>query len=528
MPPSKNKAPPSRNIWMFHRNIRTTHAWKIAQILSLFEAAIREGSTKEEIEKGFIKNLKIANLQKSRALNTRDKDPGDFRTYRTQLSAFGLIFESKDGIIDFTKAGRDILKGLSPLKVLQSQVFRHQYPSCYSISSHVNIDTGINLRPFVVILRLLLDSRLNGYITNAEAAIPVALGKTEADHDKLVAAVLELRGGRALKDVTQLNNLYTLRISKGELKLTELMNIGNTFLNVLIGTRLVEKDTKASKFIKYAINPEYHDQLVEACKKKFTSIKNPELNESFQRAYGAWDGKRDTKTINQSPETSAESPKNSLIKAAYFTYQEDRGIQLTSNLPAEFVNETKAHYGFTETEIKSALESFLNFTRDDDELEFLRIAQGGVSTALSFEKKIRSIFVDNFSIQAYHTGQRKRKAGVGGFPDVLLVFNSPGGCVILDAKSTTKYDLPASDYRAMADYCRHYLELGEVPADSPLLAAGFVSTSFSEGVTNRLKDLSTEIGIPIFTLKAQTILSWIQSGKKDREILASLLSKLSN
>ena len=513
---------------MFPRNIRTTHAWKIAQILSLFEGAIREGSTKEEIEKGFIKNLKIASLQKSRALNTRDKDPGDFRTYRTQLSAFGLIFESQDGIIDFTKAGRDILKGLSPIKVLQSQVFRHQYPSCYSNSSQVKIDKGINLRPFVVILRLLLDSRLNGYITNAESAIPVGVGKTESDHEKLVAAVLELRGGSAIEDVTQLKSLYTIRISQGELKLAELMNIGNTFLNVLIGTRLIEKDTKASKSIKYRINPEYQDQILEACKTEFTSIKNPELNESFQRAYGAWDGKKDTEKRNWRVEASSESPKNSLIKAAYFTYQEDRGIQLTSNLPKEFVNETKAHYGFTEIEIKNALESFLNFTRDDDEREFLRIAQGGVSTALSFEKKIRAIFENNFSIQAYHTGQRKRKTGVGGFPDVLLLFKSPAGCIILDAKSTAKYDLPAQDYRAMADYCRHYTELGEVHAGSPLLAAGFVSTSFSEGVTSRLRDLSSETGIPIFTLQAQTILSWIQSGKKDPEILASLLNKSSN
>ena len=60
-----------RTIWMFPRNIRRTDAWKVAQILSLFEAAIREGTTKSEIEKGFIKNLKKANLQAPLKQETR-------------------------------------------------------------------------------------------------------------------------------------------------------------------------------------------------------------------------------------------------------------------------------------------------------------------------------------------------------------------------------------------------------------------------------------------------------------------------
>ena len=510
---------------MFPRNIRRTDAWKVAQILSLFEAAIREGTTKSEIEKGFIKNLKKANLQAARALETRDENPGDFRTYRTQLSALGLIYVNQDGAIDLTKAGRDILDGLSPVKIIQSQVLRHQYPSCYSISSQVKIDGNIKLRPFVVVLKLLQDERLNGFLTNTESAIPVALGKTEGDHEILVEAVLKLRAGASFEEVTHLSSLRTLRITPGNLKKNELMNIGNTFLNVLIGARLIEKDTSGTGATRYVANLEYLEQINLACKGKFTSFRNPESNESFQRAYGAWDGKKDTETRNSEKSPKGESPKISVIKSAYFAYQEDRGMRLTNDLPVKFVNETKAHYGFTELEIKSALESFLDLARDDDEREFLRIAQGGTTTATAFEKKIRAIFEDNFQIRAYHTGQRKRKTGVGGYTDILLIFESPSGCVILDAKSTPKYDLSSSDFRAMQDYCEQFQGLPEVKPGAPLLAAGFVSYGFSGGVASRLKKLSLEMNnLPVFSLSATTLLSWIKEGKRGAEVLDSLLS----
>lgn len=514
-----------RTIWMFPRNIRRTDAWKVAQILSLFEAAIREGTTKSEIEKGFIKNLKKANLQAARALETRDENPGDFRTYRTQLSALGLIYVNQDGAIDFTKAGRDILEGLSPVKILQSQVLRHQYPSCYSLSSQVKIDGDIKLRPFVVVLKLLQDERLNGFLTNTESAIPVALGKTEGDHEELVKAVLKLRAGAAFEEVTHLNSLRTIRNAPGKVKKDELMNIGNTFLNVLIGARLIEKDNSAFGSTRYVANLEYLDQINTACKGKFTPFRNPESNESFQRAYGAWDGKKDTETRNSDKIVKGESPKISIIKSAYFAYQEDRGMRLTNELPEKFVDETKAHYGFTEFEIKSALESFLNLAKDDDEREFLRIAQGGTTTASAFEKKIRAIFEDNFQIRAYNTGQRKRRNDPGGFTDILLIFESPSGCVILDAKSTSKYELGVTDSRAMKNYCQQYRELVEVRPEMPLLAAGFVSLSFSERVPAKLEKLSSELdNLPLFTLPATTLLSWIKEGKKGAEVLDCLLS----
>jgi hypothetical protein len=509
---------------MFPRNIRRTDAWKVAQILSLFEAAIREGKSKKEVEKGFIQNLKKANLQTGRAAETRDKDPGDFRTYKTQLSCLGLIFENQNGEIDFTKAGRDILKGVSPLKILQSQVLRHQYPSCYTLSSQVKINQDIKLRPFVVILKLLLDERLGGYITNEESSIPAAIGKTESNHNEIVARILELRAGGSFMEITRQDSLRTIRIAPGELKKEELMNIGNTFLNVLIGVRFIEKDESQAGPARYVMNPEHINQVEKACQTSFTPIKNPELNESFQRAYGAWDGKKDTETRDETVSDKTLSALDSQIKAAFFKYQQEHGMQIVGELTNQFVDEAKSHYGFTVSQIKSALGPFLEAARSDDEREFIRISQGGTTTALAFEKKVHAIFAENFCVHSHHTGQRKRKTGVGGFTDILLIFKSPAGCVILDAKSTHTYDLGVDDYRAMKNYCQQYHELAEVTPGLPLLAAGFVSFSFSKGVSARLKILSSEMNdLPVFTLTAPELLTWVKEGKNGSSILDSLL-----
>lgn len=524
MPRSKNNTEKTRNIWMFPRNIRRTDAWKVARILSLFDAAIREGKSRKEVEKGFIQNLKKANLQTGRALETRDKDPGDFRTYKTQLSCLGLIFENQTGKIDFTKAGRDILKGISPLKILQSQVLRHQYPSCYTLSSQVKIDQDIKLRPFVVILKLLLDKRLGGYLTNEESSIPAAVGKIEHDHDEMVEKILELRAGGSFMEITRQDSLRTIRIAPGELKKEELMNIGNTFLNVLIGVRFIEKDESHPGPARYVMNPEHIDQVEKACQTSFTPIRNPELNESFQRSYGAWDGKKDTENRDEAASDKTESALDSQIKAAFFKYQQEHGMQIVGELTDQFVDEAKSHYGFTVSQIKSALGPLLETARSDDEREFIRISQGGTTTALAFEKKVHAIFAENFCVQSYHTGQRKRKSGVGGFTDILLIFESPAGCVILDAKSTHKYELGVDDYRAMINYCQQYQELAEVTPGSPLLAAGFVSFSFSKGVPARLKSLSSEMNnLPLFAVTAPELLTWIKEGKKGLSILESLL-----
>ncbi len=513
---------------MFPRNFRKAYAWKIAKVLALFSSSVAEGGQDKEVQRKFISKLKLANLQAGREAETRDPNPGDYRTFRAQMSSFGLIFQRADSPICFTKAGRDILDGVPALRVLQTQVVRHQYPSVYSRSRNVEIDASIRLRPFVFLLRLMRDARLENYITDREGVLAVASAKSEDDHDLVVNMILRLRGGSDLSDLVNLHELRTAKTSEGDVSLKALEAISNTMLSgVLGGCMLVSSDGKVGGKARYVLNPDFSDLINEACDSNFSEIPNVDNHESFQRAYGAWDVKKDTAVADSASRSLVrkEGPEVGMIKALYFDFQGDEGLGFAGILSPKFIDQAKEVLGVTEAQVRKALESYLRFSMQESEREFIRIASGGTTTAIAFEKKVRAIFQDDFSIEAYHTGQQKpRNPIIGGLADVLLVFRSPLGCVVLDAKSTPMYDLPAADCRAMQGYCEYFSDIPDVPQGAGLLAAGFVSCSFSKGVPNQLRKISAKVGVPVFALSADVLLGWIKAGKKDGQVLESMLA----
>lgn len=513
---------------MFPRNFRKAYAWKVAKILALFSSSVAEGDRDKEVQRKFIAALKKANLQVGREQDTRDPNPGDYRTFRAQMSGFGFIFQREDSPICFTKAGRDILDGVPALKVLQTQVIRHQYPSVYSRSQNVEIEANIRLRPFVFLLRLMGEERLGKYITYHEGVIAVACAKTEKDHEMVVDLILRSRAGFSLGSLVKLNELRTAKTAAGDVTLNALIDISNTMVSgVLGGCMLAIEDGKVDGRSRYIQNPDFSEIINSACASKFLEIPNANNHESFQRAYGAWDVKKDTAVADpgSAAPIRSEGPEVGMIKALYFDFQGDEGLGLAGVLSPKFVDHAKATLGVTDNQVRKALESYLRFSMQESEKEFIRISSGGTTTANAFEKKIKAIFADDFSVEAYHTGQQKpRGTRIGTFADVLLVFRSPLGCVVLDAKSTPMYDLPSSDCRAMVDYCTYFSEIAEVPAGAGLLAAGFVSCSFSTGAPNQLRKISEKVGVPVFALSADVLLGWIREGKKGNQLLDSMIA----
>jgi hypothetical protein len=290
---------------------------------------------------------------------------------------------------------------------------------------------------------------------------------------------------------------------------------------------LVIEDGKSGGKARYIHNAEFQQIIDDACASVFSEIPNADNDESFQRAYGAWDAKKDTAVADPGSSTVArkEGPEVGMIKALYFDFQGDEGIGLAGVLSPKFVEQARAILGVSEAQVRKALESYLRHSMQESERDFIRISSGGTTTAMAFEKKIRAIFQDDFSVTAYHTGQQKARGRlIGGVADVLLVFQSQLGCVILDAKSTPMYSFPANDCRAMKDYCAYFSDMNDVPKGSRLLAAGFVSCSFSSSASSRLKEISSNVGVPVFALSADVLLGWIKSGQKGEEVLDSMLA----
>jgi hypothetical protein len=372
------------------------------------------------------------------------------------------------------------------------------------------------------------DDRLGKYITCMEGVLAVACAKTERYHDLVVELILRSRAGEDLCSLANIEELRTAKTLAGSVTLNALNDISNTMLSgVLGGCLLVVESGSVGGKAKYTHNPEFEDEIKKACESTFSEIPNADNEESFQRAYGAWDVKKDTAVANpvQAYAVRREGPEVGMIKALYFDFQGDEGIGLAGVLSPKFVDRAKEVLGVTETQVRAALASYLLQSMQESERDFIRIASGGTTTAMAFEKKIRAIFQDDFSIEAYHSGQQKPRGRlIGGFADVLLLFRSRNGCVILDAKSTPQYAFPASDCRAMKDYCAYFADMPDVPSGCGLIAAGFVSCSFSASAPDRLREVSSNVGVPVFALTAETLLSWIKSGRRGEQILDLMVS----
>ena len=166
-----------RRTWMFPRNNRFVYPWKLAQELWLLREIVgsAEWTRNLKLQTRLSKELESRKLKKpGQQLDVRS---GGARTLVTQLKGLGLLWEHHDNTIKFTLAGQGMLEGLSPLPILQEQLFKYQYPSTYSNLKGVKIDPRLRVKPFLFILKLLLDSRLEELNRN------IAEAEREQDRD---------------------------------------------------------------------------------------------------------------------------------------------------------------------------------------------------------------------------------------------------------------------------------------------------------------------------------------------------------
>lgn len=235
--------PQYRRIWMFPRNIRRVHPWKMAQICALLKEQINAGawSGNQALQNAFCKALENAGLK--RAGVQYSPNSGGPRTYLSQLKCLGLIFQRDDNSIWFTKAGEDLLEGEPPLPIMQSMLLRHQYPSVYGKLNNVKINSGLRVKPFVFVLDLLQDERIE-HLTIEELCVPVVFGHNNGCIELCIDKILQLRAGHNLREVIGHNHedLYTPRARSRSVSgsLKDIKDIANTCKNYLQAVCLVD------------------------------------------------------------------------------------------------------------------------------------------------------------------------------------------------------------------------------------------------------------------------------------------------
>jgi hypothetical protein len=140
----------------------------------------------EELEKAGIK----------RVGERRDQKGGGGRTYKAWVASLGLIFtQESTGQIKLTLAGEAIMNGDSPVKVLKNQIIKYQFPSSYSLGRGVDVSPRFKIRPFLFLLRLLMDDRIEVLSQEEIAKIIITEAENESNScfEYIVKRILDYR-----------------------------------------------------------------------------------------------------------------------------------------------------------------------------------------------------------------------------------------------------------------------------------------------------------------------------------------------
>ena len=220
----------------------------------------------------------------------KDQRGGGGRTYYAWLFSLGLVFtEEKTGQTRLTLAGEAIVAGKNPVETLSNQVIKYQIPSPFSLSSassKTRVTERFAIRPFRFILKLLLDERLDGYITQEELARVIAVEATDETDDTFECVVKKVLNYRE-DGISSLSETFfsDYAPSTGKVNImhpySHLDDLANTLINWLEYTQLIVRSSGS-----FSLAPEKSEEVRRIINDGSAMIDKPESQEYFQRKYG--------------------------------------------------------------------------------------------------------------------------------------------------------------------------------------------------------------------------------------------------
>lgn len=474
-----------RRTWMIPRPKRYLDPYLYSRLCSEIEKTLAESwSGNIENQKSFTKNLENQNLK--RKGEQYDKNSGGPRTYFNQLECLGLIFKNKKNYY-LTISGEAIASGIEPKKILQYNLLRLQYPSPYSRSSNCNIHPEIKIKPFLFILELLLDEKVKT-LNDYELILITVFGKNFKSKKVCIEKILQLRDyedpKEGLKEILKPHKkkLQTSRTKENSLEkiINNLKDNANTLGNYLQGVDLVKVNSSIKpKTIEF--NDEYLKVYDDANLNKNKFI-NSNSNEQFQRVYGRYLNKKDTRTLEKIKKIKGKIlDKDHQIKLKFFEL-ESMFID-NSYVPESFYDNLYESYSIKKEEANKVINPIIKNHFDDNLKNFLEISKSGKKYHVQFEKEISKIFSNYWGFYSHHTGHIKRESNMGGgYSDIFVVPVDKKSCALIDAKAIKNYSLPHDDRLNMINnYVPNYRELVEKfdYIDLSLNFITYVSTSIN-------------------------------------------------
>ena len=510
--------PDTRRIWMFPRNIRDIKPWKLYRILKVLMQCEEVDQYSGEEQKMMYKLLEASGIKKPG--DTRDRNPGGMRTYFSQLETLGLIFRVEgSNAFNYTIAGETMANEDNPLQVLQYQLLRHQYPSAYGMGRNVKIDPRMKVKPFMFILRLLHDERLQCSLSNFDVVFPVIYGHNDDCYEYVVQKILDYRTNGSFEEtITNWElDLFTPRGDSSK-AINNVKDIANTALNYLKAASLIVEDEKVSGHKVYVFNENYEDLycgfLPES--ESYIRMKDSDDYVSFQRNYGRYLKSKDTRSSTDTVQKK-ESP---AIQFATFKYVEYLNEHLYSDDTASFVAEM-AQYGIKQSEAIKAVEKFQDKKGNLQDNTYLEYACSGGKQSNEFEMATTELLKSMGFVDSKWIGRRKSfKNWRGNFPDVFIKCPGTNECGLADAKASSAYSLGHDDMLKMRETYIHTNE--ELEPGSKLKYFLYIAGGYRGDVSKSLLMLHEKTNIPVTALDAKGMLQIKSKGWSAHEIESRL------
>jgi hypothetical protein len=507
--------PGYRSTWMFPRNIRQIHPWKMAMICQILnQMSLNETEWTQESQNEFSALLTQGNLKSQNSI--RDSHSGGARTYASQLESLGLIYKQGKKV-QFTLAGKSLVDFEEPLKVIQTQLLNYQYPSSYSLNQNVKINPGIKIKPFVFALKFLKDQEVK-FLTQSEFVFLLSYGHNSQCYGFVKEKILLFRDKGGTKENlinfidNPLKDLYTPRSQNKTdptKMLIEALEVANTMKNYLVSSCLAFED-KADK--KTYLSFEFDEIISKSIlnDENFIAISKGN-NESFLRAYGAWNKSKD---ITSNFERKKLSKGEAIISSQFFEFI---GNKLVIDSAEEFITKMKSNFGFERELVEKIINPLIPKSLSFFESSYIELAKGGTATATAFEKATAELFENTFMVKALHTGSVHKK-GVGGYSDILLSYSEINESGVADTKATSYYTLPSTDYAKMvSNYIPNFSQLPGT-GTSKLGFIVYIAGGLGGEIHSKLVTLFKETGVPASAINAKNLIEIAQLKSIDKQV----------
>ena len=442
-----------------------------------------------EVQKEFEVELESSGTK--RIGERREGSGSGGRTHATMLYSLGLWFE-KDEKVFLTLAGDAIIEGKPIVPILKKQVLRFQYPSAYSAS--VKVSPRFKIRPFIFLLRLLADERIQ-LLTQEEIAFIVCLeaeNESNKCYEKVVDKILQYRSyGDTIFPVNYFESHEATR--------SNLMDVSNTMMNWLDYTQLVYRETKV-----IGIDQSHIEEINDIINNPPRFIEYPVEPDVYQRKYGVdpWHQKDTRNILNTTAVSSRMIDKNRIIRA-FFNYSSLKPICRITNDDIQFIcqatgtDEKLVENVLQETYPHGALGGYLSNYRN--------MAFQGRDEAVDFEIATTNLFKEVFNYNSIHLGQTGAKSA----PDVLIISDNDGYQAIIDNKAYSKYSITGDHHNRMV---HNYIEKITTYSECtyPIGFFTYISGGFVSHIDKQIQKEVEESGVHGSGITVSNLISLIE------------------